>query len=148
MPGLSIRANGSSLPLVLIKQNSARARQGRLPSQSPSGDSSPEGRAKSRLPLWGRCPPKEGGEGQSAPAAHVRYPLDEHERQRAAIGANREPRHWAPRAGDEKMGELAGNLGSMRAWQLPQVRELDRKTAALSSRAAATPPCEGVRKPA
>ena len=32
-----------SLPLVLIKQNSARARQGRLPSQSPSGDSSPKG---------------------------------------------------------------------------------------------------------
>ena len=28
---------------------------GELPSQSPSGDSSPEGRAKSRLPLWGRC---------------------------------------------------------------------------------------------
>ena len=28
---------------------------GGLPSQSPSGDSSPEGRAKSRLPLWGRC---------------------------------------------------------------------------------------------
>ena len=39
---------------------------GELPSQSPSGDSSPEGRAKSRLPLWGRCPPKEGGEGNCA----------------------------------------------------------------------------------
>ena len=25
---------------------------------------------------------------RSAPGAHVRYPLDEHERQRAAIGAN------------------------------------------------------------
>ena len=36
---------------------------GELPSQSPSGDSSPEGRAKSRLPLWGRCPPVGGGEG-------------------------------------------------------------------------------------
>ena len=53
-----------------------------------------------------------------------------------------------PRAEDEKMGELAGNLGSMRVWQLPQVRELTRKTAAFSPRAAATPPCEGVRKPA
>ena len=53
-----------------------------------------------------------------------------------------------PRAGDEKMGELAGNLGSMRVWQLPQVRELPRKTAAFSPRAAATPPGEGVRKPA
>ena len=41
---------------------------GELPSQSPSGDSSPEGRAKSRLPLWGRCPPKEGGEGEVPPA--------------------------------------------------------------------------------
>ena len=29
--------------------------------------SSPEGRAKSRLPLWGRCPPVGGGEGK-APA--------------------------------------------------------------------------------
>ena len=28
---------------------------GELPSQSPSGDSSPRGGAKSRLPLWGRC---------------------------------------------------------------------------------------------
>ena len=44
------------------------------------------------------------------------------------------------------MGELAGNPGSMRVWQLPQVRELDRKTAALSSRAAATPPGEGVAR--
>ena len=52
-----------------------------LPSQSPNGASSPKGRAKSRLPLWGalvpsghrsaldragrrECPPKEGGEGQ------------------------------------------------------------------------------------
>ena len=35
-----------------------------LPSQSPNGASSPKGGAKSRLPLWGRCPPKEGGEGQ------------------------------------------------------------------------------------
>ena len=141
---------------------------GERPSQSPSGDSSPEGRAKSRLPLWGRCPPREGGEGKplarspasgklpsrcaavrerrgeapvslafshalraykgkvvglwshlpvrsaqgvchrqtapynpqllkklakllrslrSASCAHVRYPLDEHERQRAAKGA-------------------------------------------------------------
>ena len=30
---------------------------GGLPSQSPSGDSSPEGRAKSRLPLWGALVP-------------------------------------------------------------------------------------------
>ena len=30
---------------------------GELPSQSPSGDSSPEGRAKSRLPLWGALVP-------------------------------------------------------------------------------------------
>ena len=29
--------------------------------------SSPEGRAKSRLPLWGRCPPREGGEGNPPP---------------------------------------------------------------------------------
>ena len=56
---------------------------GELPSQSPSGDSSPRGGAKSRLPLWGalvpsghrsaldragrrECPPKEGGEGNCA----------------------------------------------------------------------------------
>ena len=38
-----------------------------MPSQSPNGASSPEGRAKSRLPLWGRCPPKEGGEGSVRP---------------------------------------------------------------------------------
>ena len=41
---------------------------GGLPSQSPSGDSSPEGRAKSRLPPWGRCHPKEGGEGKALPS--------------------------------------------------------------------------------
>ena len=41
---------------------------GKLPSQSPNGDSSPKGGAKSRLPLWGRCPPKEGGEGNPPPA--------------------------------------------------------------------------------
>ena len=29
---------------------------GELPSQSPNGASSPRGGAKSRLPLWGRCP--------------------------------------------------------------------------------------------
>ena len=42
---------------------------GGLPSQSPSGDSSPEGRAKSRLPLWGRWTRvSEDGEGK-VPAA-------------------------------------------------------------------------------
>ena len=43
---------------------------GELPSQSPNGDSSPEGRAKSRLPPWGRCPPVGGGEG-NLPAART-----------------------------------------------------------------------------
>ena len=70
---------------------------GGLPSQSPSGDSvsaaasvgrwatshrdvaAPRGGAKSRLPLWGRCP-RRGRRGQPAPGAHVRYSLDEHER--------------------------------------------------------------------
>ena len=54
-------------------------------------------KAKSRLPLRGalvpsghrsaldragrrECPPVGGGEGKAAPAAHVRRPLDEHER--------------------------------------------------------------------
>ena len=41
----------------------AAGEAGSLPSQSPNGASSPKGGAKSRLPLWGRCPPKEGGEG-------------------------------------------------------------------------------------
>ena len=42
---------------------------GGLPSQSPSGDSSPEGGAKSRLPLWGRWTRvSEDGEGK-LPAA-------------------------------------------------------------------------------
>ena len=42
---------------------------GELPSQSPSGDSSSEGRAKSRLPPWGRWTRvSEDGEGQ-VPAA-------------------------------------------------------------------------------
>ena len=75
-----------------------------VPSQSPNGASSPKGGAKSRLPLWGalvpsghrsaldragrRECPRRGRRGQPAPAAHVRYSLDEHERQRAAIGAN------------------------------------------------------------
>ena len=36
-------------------------------------------KAKSRLPLWGRCP-RRGRRGQPAPGAHVRYSLDEHER--------------------------------------------------------------------
>ena len=72
---------------------------GRLPSQSPSGDSSPEGRAKSRLPLWGALVPSghrsaldragrrechaKGMTERAFPAAsgaHVRWPLDEHER--------------------------------------------------------------------
>ena len=50
---------------------------GGLPSQSPNGDSSPEGGAKSRLPLWGRCHAKGMTERAfpAAPAAHVRYPL-------------------------------------------------------------------------
>ena len=46
---------------------------GGLPSQSPSGDSSPEGRAKSRLPLWERCPPKEGGEGNCSAVREKRF---------------------------------------------------------------------------
>ena len=54
-------------------------------------------KAKSRLPLRGalvpsghrsaldragrrECPPVGGGEGKASPAAHVRRPLDEHER--------------------------------------------------------------------
>ena len=44
---------------------------GGLPSQSPNGDSSPEGRAKSRLPPWGRWTRvSEDGEGKmlTAPA--------------------------------------------------------------------------------
>ena len=36
-------------------------------------------KAKSRLPLWGRCP-RRGRRGQPASGAHVRWPLDEHER--------------------------------------------------------------------
>ena len=39
---------------------------GGLPSQSPNGDSSPEGGAKSRLPLWGRCP-RRGRRGRGTP---------------------------------------------------------------------------------
>ena len=58
--------------------------------------------------------PRRGRRGQPAPAAHVRYSLDEHERQRAAIGANREPRHWAPRAEDGKMSTLSKKPGFMR----------------------------------
>ena len=62
----------------------------------------------------GESAPAGGGEGQPVSAAHVRYPLDEHERQRAAIGANREPRHWAPRAEDGKMSTLSKKPGFMR----------------------------------
>ena len=97
-----------------------------LPSQSPNGASSPEGGAKSRLPLWGRCHAK----GMTERAACQRLTRS------------------CPRAGDEKMGELAGNPGFMRVWQLPQVRELPRKAAALSPRTASTPSREEVRKPA
>ena len=63
---------------------------GGLPSQSPNGDSSPEGGAKSRLPPWGRCHAKGMTERAfpAAPAAHVRQWFDVHERQRAAMGAN------------------------------------------------------------
>ena len=39
---------------------------GGRPSQSPNGDSSPEGGAKSRLPLWGRCP-RRGRRGRGTP---------------------------------------------------------------------------------
>ena len=92
-----------------------------VPSQSPNGASSPKGGAKSRLPLWGRCP-RRGRRGQPAPAAHVRYSLDEHERQLAAQGANcqgcnpRESRAQAlgPRAEDGKMRQLPKKLGFMR----------------------------------
>ena len=44
-----------SLSLVLIERIAHVRAEGRLPSQSPNGASSPEGGAKSRLPLWGRC---------------------------------------------------------------------------------------------
>ena len=47
----------------------------------------PKGEPSLASPFGGGVP-AGGGEGQSAPAAHVRYSLDEHERQRAAIGAN------------------------------------------------------------
>ena len=71
---------------------------GGLPSQSPNGDSSPEGGAKSRLPLWGRCHAKGMTERAfpAAPAAHVRYPLDEHERSELPW-ARIVPRGHAPR---------------------------------------------------
>ena len=63
---------------------------GGLPSQSPNGDSSPEGGAKlvhnqkfaeSQVspPPLGEVP-RRGRRGQPAPGAHVRWPLDEHER--------------------------------------------------------------------
>ena len=51
---------------------------GELPSQSPSGDSSPKGGAKSRLPLWGRWTRvSEDGEGKlpASPAAPVAIAL-------------------------------------------------------------------------
>ena len=73
----------------------------------------PKGEPSLASPFGGGAP-AGGGEGQPAPAAHVRYPLDEHERQRAATGANREPRHWAPRAEDGKMSTLSKKPDFMR----------------------------------
>ena len=84
------RQASRSLSLVLIKRLAHARGVGRLPSQSPNGASSPEGGAKSRLPLWGRCHAKGMTERAfpAAPAAHVRQWFDVHERQRAAMGAN------------------------------------------------------------
>ena len=51
---------------------------GELPSQSPSGDSSPKGGAKSRLPPWGRWTRvSEDGEGKlpASPSAPVAIAL-------------------------------------------------------------------------
>ena len=58
----------------------------------------PKGGAKSRLPLWGRCHAKGMTERAfpAAPAAHVRYPLDEHERSELPW-ARIVPRGHAPR---------------------------------------------------
>ena len=47
-------ATGAHAPARAIATGAA-GEAGNLPSQSPNGASSPEGRAKSRLPLWGRC---------------------------------------------------------------------------------------------
>ncbi len=60
-------ATGADAPVRAIATGAAGG-AGSLPSQSPNGDSSPKGGAKSRLPLWGRCPPVGGGEGK-LPAA-------------------------------------------------------------------------------
>ena len=53
MPGLSIRANGSSLPLVLIERI-AHVRGGSgLPSPPPAGAPPPKGEARLGSPLGG-----------------------------------------------------------------------------------------------
>ena len=46
VPGLSIRANGSSLPLVLIKRIAHVRAGGGLPSPPPAGALSPAGSVK------------------------------------------------------------------------------------------------------
>ena len=46
MPGLSIRANGSSLPLVLIKRIAHVRGGGGLPSPPPAGAPPPKGEAR------------------------------------------------------------------------------------------------------
>ena len=56
-------------------------------------------KAKSRLPLWGRCP-RRGRRGQPASGAHVRWPLDEHERSELPW-ARIVPRGHAPRIDSE-----------------------------------------------
>ena len=72
---------------------------GGLPSQSRlRRASSPKGRAKSRLPLWGRCPPREGGEG--TPLAR-----------RPAFG---KPPSWCA-TGRERRGKAPVSLASLYA---------------------------------
>ena len=44
-------------------------------------------KAKSRLPLRGRCPPVGGGEGKAASGAHVRWPFAQTRRSAAAPGS-------------------------------------------------------------
>ena len=69
-----------------------------MPSQSPNGASSPEGGAKSRLPLWGRCHAK----GMTERAACQRLARS------------------CPRAGDRKSDKWPKNPANMRG--LPFVR--------------------------
>ena len=82
----------------------------------PPGRSGPEGGAKSRLPLWGRCPPREGGEGNPPPPRTCAILLMSTSGSELPLARIESP-GTGPPAEDREMRQLPKKLGFMRVSQ-------------------------------